>query len=276
MSNRFGRDYLLTIGIGSQKVTIRPPINISFSALENVDNRALNKLQIKIPGLKESTRLKLIKYELDKSVYLPIELLIGYDGELSRVFKGSVQTGTLDKEGAVFFNTLDCQDGHPDFNEAYTSRTVEGRELSIDAILNDMPNTSKGAVTAIKATSRPKVLVGASSALLSEIAEGKQLYIKDEKLFLLNENEVISGIAPVVSAKTGLINTPVQDHIETSFTTMYNPSLKLGGLCSIESITNPAVNGLYKIWQMAPSGAYKGKWQQTITCRKQNDYVVVR
>lgn len=276
MSNRFTRDYILTIGIGSQKVEIRPPFNISFSAIENVDNRALNKLQVKIPGLKESTRLKLIKYELDKSIYLPIELFVGYEGNIHRIFKGSVQTGTLSREGAMFVNTLDCQDGHPDFNEAYTSKTVKSTDLAIDGIISDMPNTEKGTITTLQSISRPRVLVGSSSDLLSQIAGDKQLYIKDEKLFILNENEVVSRIAAVVNANTGLKSTPVQDHIETTFTTMLNPALKIGHLCELESVTNPAVNGLYKIWQISTNGSYKGVWEQTVTCRKQNDYVVVR
>lgn len=275
MSSRFTRDYILTIGLGAQKVEIRPPMNISFSAIENVDNRALNKLQVKIPGLKESTRLKLIKYELDKSIYLPIELIAGYEGSIHRIFKGSVQTGALSRDGQLTI-TLDCQDGHPDFNEAYTSQTVTSRALAIDALIGDMPHVKKGIITQLKELSRPKVLVGSSSALLSEIAEGRQMYIKDEKLYLLNENEVISGIAPIVSAETGLKGIPVQDHIETTFTTMLNPSLKIGQLCELVSSKNPAVNGLYKIWQIVTNGAYKGVWEQTVTCRAQNDYKVVR
>lgn len=275
MSSRFTRDYILTIGIGAQKVEIRPPINISFSAIENVDNRALNKLQVKIPGLKESTRLKLIKYELDKSIYLPIELIAGYEGSIHRIFKGSVQTGILSRDGQLTI-TLDCQDGHPDFNEAYTSKTVTSRALAIDALIADMPNIQKGVITQLKNISRPKVLVGSSSALLSDIAEGRQMYIKDEKLYLLNENEVISGIAPIVSAETGLKSIPVQDRIETTFTTMLNPSLKIGQLCELVSSKNPAVNGLYKIWQIVTNGAYKGVWEQTVTVRAQNDYKVVR
>ena len=274
MSNRFTHDFILTIGLGAQKVEIRPPMNISFSATENVDNRALNKLQVKIPGLKESTRLKLIKYELDKSVYLPIELIAGYQGNINRVFKGSVQTGVLSRE-TTFINTLDCQDGHPDFNESYTSQTVTSRDLAVDALLGDMPNVQKGTITKLNPTSRPKVLVGSSSEMLSVIAEGKQMYIKDEKLYILNNNEVVSAIAPIVSAQTGLMNTPVQDHIETTFTTKLNPSLRIGHLCELISVTNPAVNGLYKIWQIVTSGTYKGAWEQTVTCRAQNNYVVV-
>lgn len=276
MSSRFTRDFKLTIGIGATKVEIVPPFNIGFSAVENTFNRALNKLNVTIPGLKESTRQRLIKYELDKSKYLPIELLVGYQGKMYRAFKGSVRTGELSRNGAQFVNTLECYDGWPDFNEAYTSRTVVGRELAIDAILEDMPNTNKGTITTLTETLRPKVLVGSSSELLSKIAQGKEFYIKDEKIFILNEDEVVSSIIPVVSAETGLKNTPIQDHIETTFTTVLNPTLKIGHLCELISVTNPDVNGVYRIIQITTNGQYKGVWEQTVTCRKANNYKVVR
>lgn len=276
MSSRFTRDFKLTIGIGSTKVEIVPPFNIGFSAVENTFNRALNKLNVTIPGLKESTRTQLIKFELDKSKYLPVELLVGYQGKMYRAFKGSVRTGELSRDGAQFVNTLECYDGWPDFTEAYTSRTVKGRELAIDAILSDMPNTNKGTITTLSETLRPKVLVGSSSDLLSKISQGKEFYIKDEKIFILNENEVVSSIAPVVSAETGLKNTPIQDHIETTFTTVLNPTLKIGHLCELISITNPSVNGIYRIGQITTNGQYKGVWEQTVTCRKANNYKVVR
>lgn len=276
MSSRFRRDYKLTIGIGSTKVEIVPPFNIGFSAVENTYNRSLNKLNVTITGLKPSTRQQLIKYELDQSRYLPIELLIGYQGKMYRAFKGSVRVGELSRDGATFTNTLECYDGHPDFTESYTSRIAEGRELAIGVILGDMPNTEKGSITTLGNTLRPKVLVGSSSKLLSDIAQGKEMYIKDEKLFILNENEISSSIAPVVSAETGLKNTPQQDHIDTTFTTVLNPTLKIGQLCELVSKTNPAVNGVYRIFQIVTSGQYKGVWEQTVTCRKASNYKVVR
>lgn len=276
MSNRFTRDYELTIGLGASLVTIRPPFSIGFSANENIFNRALNKMNISIKGLQESTRQKLIKYELDKNKYFPIQLKLGYQGKLYRVFKGSVRIGELTREGATFVNNLECYDGHPDFTQAFTSKTVKGRALSIDAILEDMPNTGKGVVTTLTETLRPKVLVGSSSDLLASIAEGKEFYIKDEKIFMLNSDEVISSLAALVSAKTGLKGVPNQDHIDTTFNTVLNPSLKVGGLCSIESVTNPAVNGVYKIYQITTSGEYKGSWGQVVTCRKAGAYKVIR
>lgn len=276
MSNRFTRDYRVTIQLKGEVVEIRPPFNISMSANESSLNKSLNSLNLKIPGLKESTRLKLIKFELDKDKYLPIKVEVGYLGKLYTAFKGSVRTGELSREGATFVNTLECFDGHPDFTSAFTSKTVERKSLSVDAILEDMPNTGKGSITSFQESTRPKVLVGASSDLLATIAEDKEFYIKDEKIFIIGQDDVISNIAPLVNARTGLKNVPQQDHIETTFTTVLNPTLKIGGLCQLESIGNPAVNGLYRIFQVTTNAQYKGAWEQVVTCRPISNYKVVR
>ena len=120
------------------------------------------------------------------------------------------------------------------------------------------------------------MLIGSSSHLLATIAEGKEFYIKDERIFILSENDVSSLIAPLVNAATGLKGTPQQDHIDTTFQTVLNPTLKIGNLCKLESVTNPAVNGVYRIYQITTDGAYKGTWGQTVSCRKAVDTKVVR
>ena len=276
MSDRFTRDFKLTIGLGSSQVIVVPPFNISFSAVESSLNKALNKLNITVPGLKSSTRQKLIKYELDKTKYFPVELQIGYRGNLYRVFKGSVRTGEMSRTGSTFVNSMECYDGYPDYTEAFTSKTVKGGAQAIDAILADMPNTGKGAITTLQETSRPKVLIGSSSHLLATMAEGNEFYIKDEQIFILGSDEVLSSLAPLVNAATGLTDTPKQDHIDTTFSTILNPSLKISHLCQLESVTNPAVNGTYRIYQITTDGAYKGSWRQTVTCRKAVNAKVIR
>ena len=175
------RDYRLVIGLGSRAVEIRPPFNIAFSGLESVQNRNLNKCNVTIYGLKSDTRQRLIKYELDRQNYIPMYLDIGYDGLLYQAFKGSVRIGKMSREGASWKVDIECKDGGFDYLNAYTNRVVEGRNNAIDAILQDMPNTGRGAITKLEETTRPKVLVGSSSELLSKIGQGREFYIKDEK-----------------------------------------------------------------------------------------------
>ena len=310
----FYRDYRLTVGIGNQSVIIEPPITVSFKALETVDKKSLGKLSVSINGLKPSTRLQLLKSE-DEEKYIPVRLEVGYDGKLRQVFQGSVKSGAVNREGAIHIVSLECEDGGHDYLNAFTSRTVRGKDQVVDSVLQDMPNTKKGSVTKQQALIRPKVLVGSSSKILTDtLAPDESFFIKDERVHILKANEVTSGNIPVVNARSGLLNTPQATKISAQddggkkakmptnepdtdpagkkdtdsstlaksskgqivFDTKLNPMLVIGGLCAVESVTNPALNGVYKIYQIETSGQNNGAaWYQKVVCQPAGNYSVV-
>lgn len=310
----FYRDYRLTVGIGNQAVIIEPPITVSFKALETVDKKSLGKLSVSINGLKPSTRLQLLKSE-DEEMYIPVRLEVGYDGKLRQVFQGSVKSGAVKREGAIHIVSLECEDGGHDYINAFTSRTVRGKDQVVDSVLQDMPNTKKGSVTKQQALIRPKVLVGSSSKILTDtLASDESFFIKDERVHILKANEVTSGNIPVVNARSGLLNTPQATKISAQddggkkakmptnepdtdpagkkdtdsstlaksskgqivFDTKLNPMLVIGGLCAVESVTNPALNGVYKIYQIETSGQNNGAaWYQKVVCQPAGNYSVV-
>ncbi|HHJ0550377.1 TPA: hypothetical protein ACQE9T_003306 [Escherichia coli] len=310
----FYRDYRLTVGIGNQAVIIEPPITVSFKALETVDKKSFGKLSVSINGLKPSTRLQLLKSE-DEEKYIPVRLEVGYDGKLRQVFQGSVKSGAVKREGAIHIVSLECEDGGHDYINAFTSRTVRGKDQVVDSVLQDMPNTKKGSVTKQQALIRPKVLVGSSSKILTDtLAPDESFFIKDERVHILKANEVTSGNIPVVNARSGLLNTPQATKISAQddggkkakkptnepdtdpagkkdtdsstlaksskgqivFDTKLNPMLVIGGLCAVESVTNPALNGVYKIYQIETSGQNNGAaWYQKVVCQPAGNYSVV-
>ncbi|MDH1085293.1 hypothetical protein N5C79_02160 [Pantoea brenneri] len=316
MMETFYRDYRLTVGIGNQAVIIEPPMSVSFKALESVDKKSLGKLTVSINGLKPSTRLQLVKAEDDKK-YIPVRLEVGYNEKLRQVFQGSVKSGALKREGPIHIVTLECEDGGHDYINAFTSRTVRGKDQVVDAVLQDMPNTKKGSVTGMQQLIRPKVLVGSSSKILSDmLSPDEAFFIKDERINILKSNEVVSGNIPVVNARSGLLNTPQstkasaqasgnqkeptptnnpvtdpggnsKEDVDSStlvsqvkgqivFETKLNPLLRIGGLCSLESVTNPALNGIYKIYQIETNGQYTGAaWTQKVVCQPAKEYKVI-
>lgn len=311
----FYRDYRLTVWLGNQAVVIEPPITVSFKALETVDKKSLGKLSVSINGLKPSTRLQLLKSE-DEEKYIPVRLEVGYDGKLRQVFQGSVKSGAVKREGVIHIVSLECEDGGHDYINSFTSRTVRGKDQVVDSVLQDMPNTKKGSVTKQQALIRPKVLVGSSSKILTDmLSPDESFFIKDERIHILKENEVTSGNIPVVNARSGLLNTPQATKISAQddggkkaktptnepdtdpagkkdtdsstlaksskgqivFDTKLNPMLVIGGLCALESVTNPALNGVYKIYQIETSGQNNGSaWYQKVVCQPAGNYSVVR
>jgi len=272
---RFLRDYQLTIGVGNQAVVVVPPINITFSATKSTDV-ALNKLILKVWNLRQSNRLALVKDE-EEDEYIPLELSVGYQGRMQLLFRGSVHKGEHQREGADFVNTIECLDGGKDALSSFTSVTVRGKDQAIRAALGDMPNTAKGAITPHAQLVRPKVLVGNSARLITDMLDDDEaMFIDDEQLFVLRNDEVRSDLAPLVTARTGLMNTPQASKGEVTFQTIMNPTLKVAGLCQLESVTAPDLNGVYRIDQINYSGDYTGDdWTQVVTAKRAPNYKVV-
>jgi hypothetical protein len=98
------------------------------------------------------------------------------------------------------------------------------------------------------------------------VGPGETWYIDDEQLYVIKDNEVTSGLKPVVSAATGLISTPTRDSKLVTFETLMNPTVKIGGLASLKSATAPHLDGIYRIETIAYSGDnYGDAWMQTCT-----------
>lgn len=294
MVDRFLRDYRLTIGIGSQAVTILPPFRIRFS-VDKSDKADLNKATIKIDGLNEDKRRRLVrdpdeKPEKDKDGkdkptsnqnkgYFPVLLEIGYEGRLETIFRGSIdEAGSVRENDGQFVTSISAMDGGEDFLRGFVATSVTSKAAAVDAVLGTMPNTKKGKIGAQADISRPKVLVGNSMQTIQDMLDPDQRwFIDDERLNILGGNEVVSGYVPVVSAETGLINTPEADKKEVTINTFLNPSIKVGGLYQLISVTAPHRNGVYKCTLITYSGDFDGSdWYQRVTGEIAESYVVPR
>jgi hypothetical protein len=262
---RFGRNYELTIDIGTRRETIKPPIRISFEADKSISG-GLNKCRIQMYNLSERKRLALVK-DAEEVKRIPITLSVGYQDRLEIIFKGTVHTGSNERQGPDLVTSLESLDGGFDFINSFTSRTVEGGRRSIDAALSDMTNTGVGKITDRPVLTRPKVLVGNSARLIDDmVGPGETWYIENEQLYVIKDDEVISRFIPVVSAATGLISTPTRESKRVTFQTMINPTVKIGGLVQLKSVTAPHLDGIYKIETITYSGDnYGDAWTQTCT-----------
>lgn len=298
MTDRFLRDYELTIGLGDQAVIVKPPFRISFN-VDKSDDQTLNKMTIKVFNLNDSKRRILVRDKDDKppknlkanedgtgpkkpeklrpndSRYFPIELRIGYQGRLETVFRGSVDEAGSTREGAQFVTTLSCLDGGHDFLNSFVSTSVTSKAAAVDAVLGTMPNTKKGKIGAQADITRPKILVGNSMATIQEMIDPDQSwFIDDERLSILKDNEVVSGYIPVVSAETGLINVEPKKK-DIIMNTWMNTSIKVGGLCQLISTVSPGASGIYKVRMINYSGDFDGNdWMMKVSGSLAEQYVV--
>lgn len=265
-SKRFQRNFELTIKGEGKTVVVKPPMNIIFSVDKSIGG-GLNKAKIQVPNLSESSRLAIVKDKEEKK-RIPVVLRIGYKDNLDVIFQGTLHRGSNDRSGSDFISTLECLDGGEDYLQGFTSKTIDSKDILVDEILKDMPNTKKGKVTELPPITRPKVLLGNPYQVLQKsLQPGEKLFIDNERLSIVKDDEVISSYAPIVRASTGLLNTPQKESQKITFDTLMNSSIKLSGLCDLRSVVAPHLNGVYKVETMSYSGDYEGSdWKQTVTC----------
>jgi len=272
---RFNRDFELIIGIGDQAITVKPPFRIAFDAQKSISG-GLNKLNLVVYNFKEQNRIKLVK-DKEQNKYIPLILKVGYKNRLETIFKGSVHRGRNVRQGTDQTTLLECLDGGFDFINSFTSKTVSGKENAINAILADMPNTGRGKITNQNNLIRPKVIVGNSvDQINKQINSDETWFIENEQLYILKNNEVVSAFVPLVSAKTGLINTPDRENQKITFETLMNPTIKIGGQAELKSVTAPHLDGIYKVETLSLRGDnYGANWNMTVSGIKNNGFLVL-
>jgi hypothetical protein len=266
----FDRDYLLTITTKDQTIEIKPPMRITFDATKTTA-KGLNKCNLNIYNLKESTRMAMIK-DPDGKEKIDFSLQVGHKGTLKSVFQGQVLRGESKREGVNYITRLEALDGGHDLYSTPVSKTVKGKD-NVFRQLTENSETKVGVITQQSELTRPRVLCGNMIKCIDDLVEdGQSWYIDNGKLYITKENEAIDGLIPVASSASGLISTPTREKLIIEFESLINPSFILGELVKLESTTAKHLNGTHKIDEITYKGDIDGsEWRMTVKC-KVGDY----
>lgn len=272
---RFGRDYLLEIQVPGQPVLrVRPPFEVVFQADLSMKPE-LNRLDLRVANLSPVTRADLIRDEDSKDPRIPIRLQVGYNGQLGTVFQGSVEIAFSERQGGDYFTQITALDGGTDWRNAFVATTCTTKDLVLEALLDKMSNTKRGAIGAFRnKLTRAKVVMGFPADVVKSVLEsGQSFFILEEKIYILGKNEVPTSYIPVVSAETGLLTPPQAKKTETTFTTLLNPAIRLGHLVDLRSTQVPWLSGIYRVDTISYSGDYEGQeWEAQVTGTRLKEY----
>ena len=263
--SRFNRDYELTIQVDGQAVTFRPPIRVSFTANKSIAG-GLNRLDISVYNMREANRNAIAKDPEDQK-YIPLKFKAGYKDNLEQLFRGSIHRANTRRDGADLVTEIECVDGGFDYQFSETDRVIAAGGDQVEAVLKDMPNTGKGAISERQPLIRPKVMVGRTPKKIdSFVQDGESWFIENEKLHIIKDGEVIGTSVPIVSAATGLLEAPQRDQQRVTVKIRYNGAIRTGGRFKLESELAEYMNAIYRAETIEFEGDWEGEaWDQTIT-----------
>ncbi len=285
MTRRFERDYdirIYPVDEPNNVIRIRPPLRIVFTASKTTSVESANKLAVEIYNLNESNRLLLLRREGLGGTFakrsFAISMSIGYDGRLEHLYTGRIHTVFSNKTGSDYVTRIESYSALALANaDTYISATVTDTTKALEVIVDNTRDLKIGKIVAQVGTTRPMVMVGSAKAVLDDvITSGVHAFIENDQLVVIGENQVIGRHVPLITSETGLLRPPNVEGGITTFETMFNPAIRVGGAVRLHSDVSAYLNGVHKVTVVTYSGDYEGdSWTQSVRAILLQNYEVI-
>lgn len=189
--------------------------------------------------------------------YRTFEIYLGYGGQLSLCFKGNIMECYSVRKGVNFETHINAWDGGAFFVSGWNSRSYKNSAPSkqIEALQGEVAE-SKVVVGKVSERLdddayeilRPVAYYDKTYDNIKNIAgDNYDTFVENEKLYVMRKDEARDGAVTLISAETGLIETPRKQEYTLEVTMMLEPRLQVGQMAELQSITAPRFNGTYKI-----------------------------
>lgn len=260
---KFRRNYNLTITSSDGTLFIEPPFSIEFEVSKNTLGNA-GFCVLRIYNLSQKSRDFIRKDQWSGIGQSAIEIKnitfnAGYGTKLSQMFKGTIQQAWSVREGVDFITEIHSYSGGEALVNAMSNVSIADGAQNTSVIRTLAENLSRYGVTigAIGnysgALSKAASYSGNTMEILKEMTGGGS-FIDDERLYALQDNEIIDSDPFVVNSGTGLLGTPLRENIYVNFDMIMEPQLKIAHPILIESASDSSFNSLYKVTSIRHRG----------------------
>lgn len=231
--------------------TVSLPLTCEFSVTRNLLSAA-NTATFRILNLAERSRNKIYKDQYNLLEFRAIQFWAGYSDQPPMIFNGNVKSAfSFRQSGSTNVVTqIEAYEGAYAMTNGFSSRSIAGGQSYaeiIQSLNKDLPFLDSPIIGDIQGkTSRGAVMFGNTWRLIKEYASGNAA-IDNNKLLVLNPNEVITGDITIINAQTGLLGSPQRAKATIDVEMLFTPQLKIGQLVKLESEVNRLLNGFYKV-----------------------------
>lgn len=271
MTRKFGRNYRLTIQMadGSGEIVITPPISIEFS-VQRTAMATINNMTLTIYNLAEKTRNRIFQDRYRIGNYHRIILEAGYGESLSTIYSGSLFEAYSMRSGADVKTNIISRDGFFDIASTQSTKTfAAGTTLRdmLGSLISDFPNITRGTLGGDDVTFNRPVSVDGNTYDILNTYTRNNVFVDQERVNILNPNQVLNTPVIVLNADTGLLETPQREETFLTLTTLFEPRITMGQLVQLESQLTPIYNGQYKVIGASHSGTISESVGGTLTSK---------
>lgn len=250
----------LTVTDGKNTQIVFYPLTIEFNIVRNTFASA-NTATFSIYNLAPSTRSNPLFFQdrFNTSTNKFVTFEAGYDGNLAVCFKGRIQESYSKRHGTEVITTMQCLDlGIPTDYVNVTYQAGTTKKEAYDNIIQNFTHLEKGATGTLEGQYlTPVTFEGKPLDILNEITEGNT-FVDNNKINTLQPNECLDVGIPVLSAETGLLNTPERRESEIIAEGIFNPNVMVGQLVEVKSKTASEFCGTFQLTGFTHSGVISG------------------
>lgn len=253
-----------------EEIVINYPFTCSFEVSMGLWN-ASNTISINFYNLAPDLQAKLWKDRGDNRRFVRMEFNAGYSDNMPLIFKGEFLYCYTEKpSGSTDYITMAQAQSALDFycNTFVNYTFFDGADLKniIATLTSESENTFTGFISPkIPKLKRARTFIGQPFDLLKREYSGYQVYINNEELNILDENEVIPGEIQVITSASGLLGSPRRSDEIVEITTLFEPGLKAGQAIQLLSDSLSQFNQFYKIQSVKHQGTISGSVASKVT-----------
>jgi hypothetical protein len=249
--DKYNRNYILLVQKkDGATLKVTRPLTVEFDIHRNSLSSA-NVAQLRIYNLSPNNRSQIRKDQFDTLDLRQISFAAGYGNNLSLAFAGNITQAWSVRENTNMITQIESFDGGYAYVNAVTNQQFPAgtpKRSIIDSLAQSLPGgLSVGAIGNYSGDiSRGNSISGGTADLLNQMTGGG-FFIDNGKVHCLNDDECLAGNIPLINAQSGLLGTPVKETTYINFDMLFEPSLRVGQLIRLESLTADHFNGTHKI-----------------------------
>ena len=243
-------------GANGDVADIKLPFTSEIQITRQIQNGP-PEANLTVYNLNMNTRENLYFDRFNFGGYRIIEIYMGYGGQMSLCFKGNVMECYSVRKGVNFETHINAWDGGMYYTSGWNSRSYNNKDpkKQIEALQKEVAKSkvSVGKISDMVGLDaneilRPTAYYDKTITNIENIAgDNYDVFVENEKLFVMRKDEAREGAVTIINAGTGLIETPRKMEFTLEVTMMLEPRLQIGQLAQLESVTAPRFNGTYKI-----------------------------
>jgi len=249
---KFGRYYEIRIKTPDGfLITIKPPVTFVMEVQRDM-RAAVNNASLTIYNLAPNTRNHIYKDLYTFTQRWQMSIVAGYgETELYEIFRGNIEEAYSLKQGPDWVTTIKAYDGSYQIKAGFANETIaKGVDLAgqIERVVHTMPEMLMGVLGAPAkgaAAPRGQVLTGNSYDVIQDLT-GNHAFIDGETLYVLGDDEVLSGDAFILQGENSFTTPKRRDtYLETD--TLFSPEIRIGHYCELRS-SDPRYDGQYQVF----------------------------